>query len=422
MKRVGLLSLATTTALMASGYKVPEQSQKALALSSAYVANAYGADASYYNPANMAFETGNGSFEVDLNYIHLTAIKFEGTVNNPPAVNNDTSGAVSKKENFILPTFFYVSPAVENFRFGLALISPVGLTKRWDEQPGKAAAEEFSLMTYEVNPTIAYKLNDKLAIGVGIRMIYSDGTAKSTAPAPTDLKRDMSGDGLDFGYNIALTYKPLKELSLAATYRSNVDLELEGDAILSNSAIGAGPLGAGSYSGPVSVSLPAPATLNLAAAYTFNESTTVEFVYDRAYWSKYKTLDFEYQGDKSNMLALLTGAFDDPIAKNWTDTNSYRLGVTHKYNSQWTAMAGIVHFETPMPEQTLNFEHPDSKGMAYSVGTRYAMSETIEVGASFLYADRENRTVSTPPNDNGIDGTFSNSKVYFLSLGVEYKF
>ncbi len=414
MKKLGLLSLVATTALMASGYKVPEQSQKAVALSSAYVANAYGADASYYNPANMAFETGKGSFEVDLNYIHLTAMKFDGTVT--PAVGPaDTSGAVSKKENFLVPTFYYVSPEVNNFHFGLALVSPVGLTKRWDEQPGKAAAQEFSLITYELNPTIAYKINNQLSVGAGVRMIYADGIAKSEAPATSlGFTRDMSGDGLDFGYNLALTYKPVKELALAVTYRSNIDLELEGDAVLSND-IG------GSYNGPVSVSLPAPATLNLAAAYTFNEATTVEFVYDRAYWSKYKQLDFEYQGDKTNF-ATLQAVFDDPIAKNWTDTNSYRLGVTHKYNSEWTAMAGIVHFETPMPEQTLNFEHPDSKGMAYSVGARYAMSETVEVGASVLYADRENRTVSTPPNDNGIDGTFSNSKVYFLSLGVEYKF
>src|SRR5210317_2224161 len=100
MKKFGLLSLAATTALIASGYKVPEQSQKALALSSAYVANAHGADASYYNPANMAFETGNGSFEVDLNYIHLTSMKFEGTVSTDPT---GSTSASSKKENFLLP-------------------------------------------------------------------------------------------------------------------------------------------------------------------------------------------------------------------------------------------------------------------------------------------------------------------------------
>ncbi len=414
MKKLGLLSIAATTALMASGYKVPEQSQKSIALSSAYVANAYGADASYYNPANMAFEKGNGSFEIDLTYIHLPSIKFDGTVDNPPVVNNDTSGASSKKENFLVPTFYYVSPAVENFRFGLALTAPVGLSKRWEDQPGKASAEEFTLMTYELNPSIAYKVNEQLSVGVGLRMIYSDGVVKSAAIAPTNLTRNMTGDGLDFGYNLALTYKPVKELALAATYRSHVDLEIEGDATLSETAT------LGSYSGPVSVSVPAPATLNLAAAYTFNDKTTVEFVFDRAYWSKYRQLDFEYSGDTSGMSALLIGAFDLPSDKNWKDTNSYRLGLTHKYDSAWTVMAGLVRFETPVPEKTLNFELPDSDGIAYSIGGRYLLSEQIEVGASLLYADRDTRSVSN--NDNGITGTFSDAAAFLFSLGVEYKF
>ncbi len=408
MKKFGLLSLTAATALMASGYTVPEQSQKAIALSSAYVANAHGADASYYNPANMAFDKGNGSFEADLTYIHLTSVKFDGTVGGGPV-----SSTSSEKENFLVPTFYYVSPSVDDFHFGLALTSPAGLSKRWKDQPGKTFSEEFTLRTYEVNPTVAYKVNEQLAIGVGLRMIYSDGIVKSTAPASlATMKRDMNGDGLDFGYNLALTYKPLKELSLAATYRSYIDLELEGDATLSND-IG------GSYSGPVSVSAPTPATFNLAAAYTFDEKTTVELVYERTYWSKYRQLDFEYSGDKTNF-ATFVSVFDDPIDKSWKDTDSYRLGMTHKYDSAWTVMAGLVRFETPVPERTLNFELPDSNGWAYSLGGRYAMSEKVQIGASFLYADREKRSVSN--NDNGISGTFSNSKAYLLSLGIEYKF
>ncbi len=53
MKKIVLLSLVATTALMAGGYKIPESSVNAVALSNAYVANASGADASYYNPAKM---------------------------------------------------------------------------------------------------------------------------------------------------------------------------------------------------------------------------------------------------------------------------------------------------------------------------------------------------------------------------------
>ncbi len=418
MKKISLLSLVATTALMANGYKVPEQSQKSVALSSAYVANAHGADASYWNPANMVFETGKGSIEADLGYIHLSSVDFEGTV--APSITSSSTS--SKKENFIIPTFYYVSPAVNGFRFGLALVSPFGLSKRWDEQPGKAVAEEFTLITYEINPSVAYKINEKLAIGAGLRVLYSKGTVKSDAEGLTNLKRDMTGDGLDFGYNLALTYKPLKELSLAATYRSHIDMKLGGDATLSNSAYAPFLITAGSYSGPASLTAPAPATLSLAAAYTFDKTTTVEFVYDRVYWSKYKELDFEYQGDKSTMSPLIVDKFDNPLAKNYTDEDSCRLGVTHKFDSVWTGMAGLVYYKTPVPDSTLNFDLPDSDGMAYSIGARYTFSEKVELGASFLYADRDNRSVSTPTNINGLDGTFSNSAVYYLSLGVEYKF
>ena len=409
MRKITLLSLAATTVLMASGYKIPEQSQKSVALSAANVAHAHGADAAYENPANMAFETGNGSFEMSLGYIHLTATNFNGTVAGGPVSNIS-----SKKENFLIPTFYYVSPAVDNFRFGLAMVSPAGLTKRWNEQPAKSTAEEFSLMTYEINPTVAYKVNEQLSVAVGLRMLYAEGVVKSIAPAgaPTfETARDMEGDTVEFGYNLALSYKPTEEVELAATYRSKIDIDIDGSAKLSNS-IG------DNYSGGASVSVPAPATLNLAAAYTFDKTTTVEAVFERTYWSAYKTLDFEYSG----AVPLNLSSFDTPLDRNWKDVNSYRLGVTHKYNSDWTLMAGTVFFDTPMPEQTLGFGHPDSKGWAYSAGFRHNLSEEFEVGASFLYADRENRTVSSSSNNSGIDGTFSNTKVYYLSLGIEYKF
>ena len=70
-----LLSLSAAT-LLASGYRIPEQSLNSVALSAAYVASANGADASYYNPANMAFMAEGGYIETSLTYItQLSHIK-----------------------------------------------------------------------------------------------------------------------------------------------------------------------------------------------------------------------------------------------------------------------------------------------------------------------------------------------------------
>ena len=405
MRKTGLLSLAVTTALMAGGYNIPEQSMNGAALSAAYVANAHGADAAYYNPANMAFNTGKGSFEIDLTYIHLTAIKADGTY--AGFLPYDIK---STKENFLIPTFHYVSPAVDGFRYGLSLVAPGGLSKRWDTAPGKWKSEEFTLVTYEINPSIAYKVNEKFSVALGVRGVYTDGIVKidaTTVPNPAaNPKYDMGADGFDWGYNLAFTYKPTEELSLAATYRSNIDLQVDGDVTLTYPA----GFGGATVNDRAETSIPLPAVLRLASAYTLDKKTTVEFVYERNYWSAYEQLDITF--------ATHT-ALDIHSSKKWEDTNTYRLGLTHQYDSAWTVMAGLALDESPIPEDTLSFELPGSDGMIYSVGTRYAMSKNIDIGASFLYFDKESRSVSQAAE---INGGFTNAKAYFFTAGMEYKF
>lgn len=66
--------------LGASGFKINEQSLRSVALSSAYVAAAYGADSSYFNPANMGFldnvRDDRHDLEVALTAIYIPAFQF----------------------------------------------------------------------------------------------------------------------------------------------------------------------------------------------------------------------------------------------------------------------------------------------------------------------------------------------------------
>ncbi len=183
MNKILTVSLAAATAVMAAGYKIPESSLKAVALSSANVANAYGADASYYNPANMVFNDKQQSIEVDLTYIGLGGSTFTGTA------NGDSSGATSEAENFLVPALFYVSDQEDDLRFGVSIVSPAGLTKRWDEQPAKASAEEFTLQTIELNPSVAVPVGDKAAVAAGVRFVHSSGVVKSSSV----ISREMNG-------------------------------------------------------------------------------------------------------------------------------------------------------------------------------------------------------------------------------------
>ena len=301
----------------------------------------------------------------------------------------------------------------------MSVVVPGGLSKRWKNSVASFSAEEFTLETVEINPTIALPIGDKIGVAIGFRIIHASGVVKSTSPQAS---RDMTGDSIDFGFNAALAYKPTSELELGLTYRSQVDLTTEGDAKLSyTDAAGDFTAFTGQPAGTTytsdsgaSVTVPLPAALSLAAAYTLPSKTTLEFVYERNFWSAYKTLDFNY-GTGANFVTNYV--FGTPIAKNWNDTNAFRLGITQELDKM-TLMAGIVYDETPVPDETLSFELPDSDSLSVSLGGRYQIDEKMDVGLAVLYSMRDERTV----NNDDLTGKFTNSNVVLISAGMGYKF
>ena len=401
MKKIVVLSLVASSVLMASGYQIPENSINSTALADAYVANANGADAAYYNPANMVFSDNKGSdLEIDMTYIGLSAMDYKGStaVQGVGIVQKDTS---SKTEAFLVPTLHYVSPAVDNFRFGLSVVSPAGLSKRWTDSPASVYSKEFTLKTIEINPSVAYKFNEQFAVALGVRGVYSSGIVDNAYYY-------LSGTGFDWGYNLALTYKPMKDTNIALTYRSKVDLHVSGDA---TNIFTDGPR----VDSGVKVSLPVPASVNLAISHTYNNATTVEFVLERTMWSAYKNLDFDF--DNLSVYAPLQA----PQVKNWKDTNAYRLGLTHKFD-KLTAMAGFAYDTTPVPNSSIGYELPDSDGKLISLGARYAFTDQLSVGLAGLISFKDNKSVNNLADGGYLNGEFSNSRAYLVTTGLEYKF
>jgi len=410
MKKIALLSLCASAVLMAGGYKIPESSLNGVALSAANVAHNKSADAAYYNPANMVFMKHDGIMEVDMMYIGLSKIDYKGNYTSR-GVTTGPYDISSNSEDFLIPSFHYVSPEVDGARFGFSMVVPAGLSKRWKDTPAIKSAEEFTLETIELNPTVALPIGDNIGIAIGIRAIYSSGIVKAQPVAGGLMSQNMEGDSIDFGYNLALSYKPTKELEIAVTYRSKIDLSVEGDAdLVYNSTYlpGSNSLN-GNYS--ASLDIPVPALFNAAIAYTFPTNTTVEFVYERNYWHSYSEINFEYADPVAEAI------FGQTKAKNWKDTNTFRLGITQELD-ELTLMSGLVIDESPIPESTIGYELPDSDSVSVSLGARYQFTEKINAGIAALYSMREDRTV----HNDSLDGEFTDATVLIISAGLEYRF
>lgn len=397
-KKLLILSLVASTAVFGSGFKLTTSSLNSNALSAAYVAASHGADSSYYNPANMAFNADKHFTEYDLTYISVPQTEYTDT--RSPLLNS-----TAEKEGVFIPSFHYASKDYDGIRYGFSLIVPAGMTRRWNDPLAKATAEEFSLKILELNPTIAYKVNEKFAIGGGLRVIKADAVVKSDSADVNailgvgSIARDMKGDDISYGYNLALTYKPTPIATIAATYRSKINMKLEGDAKLYFN-------GAKIYDGSGNVNLPLPASLTLALAYKLQEKTTVEVVYEKTFWSRYKELDFEYES--------VQPIFEAPVAKDYKNTVAYRIGLTHQYNDKLNLMVGFAKDESPIPDTTIGFDLPGNDAKMASTGFNYKIDDRSSFGMSYLYTKKDDRTVT--------NGKFTNIKAHVFNVGYKVSF
>ncbi|NPA87328.1 MAG: transporter [Epsilonproteobacteria bacterium] len=421
MKKTLLLSSVLVATLFASGYRIPEQSLKGIALSAANVANASGADSAYYNPANMVFNEDKNSFELLTTMIHLNKVKFQ---------NDNGEVYYSRKEDFIVPQFHFTSKDYNGWRFGFSVTYPAGLSKRWDDTIPEAGAKEFTLKTIELNPVIAKKVNENIGVAFGIRFVKSEGIAnvlglKSNGDGTyTPLYSEyLNGDSFDKGWNAAVAFRSDdRTLRLAATYRSKINLSLSGDAsgfynlylITGNPADAAKVV---AFNTPGKVTVPLPAVLNLAIAKKFGK-TTLEFVFDRTYWHSYKKLDFDFKDPAVNAI------FGTPKPKDWKDSNTYRFGITHQCSEKLTAMLGYAYDESPVPNSTIDFSLPDSDKHIFSGGIKYKLDDRMSVGISALYTKQKTRRASVydPITKTYTNGEFKEGGAVLFAAGFDYTF
>lgn len=399
MKKTLTLSLILSSALFGAAYQIPNNSINSAALATANVANAHGADAAYYNPANMVYNSNNHEIESSVTYVSLSSINY--------SPSSGASDIDSKKHTVFIPSFHYVSKPLNDagVRIGFSLVAPAGLTREWEDAPATYKAKKYALETMEFNPTVAIPVSKDFSIAFGLRYVRASSELELEHPV-YDVNIEAS-DSSSFGYNIALSYNATESLNLSATYRSKITLDLEGNG---NASYLGAPKGDG-----ISMSVPIPANLILAAAYTFNNTTTVEVTYDRTMWSAIQETDMDFEDP------IMEVVLGQPSDKKWHDTEAYRLGVTHKLNETITLMGGIAYSTNAADEEYVSFSSPEADSMTYALGGRYKLDDSLELGLAVLYADYDDRTSNNSGAGN-VDGTMTNRDVYTITAGMNYKF
>src|SRR3569832_754440 len=380
---VTLTFLTMSTVVRAAGFALMEQS--ASGQGSAFAgAAALTEDATdiYFNPAGMTQLSGGqaviGANIIDLNAAFTTrGYSFSSAAGGGALTGVDDDGG----KTVVVPSAYFSSALNERWSLGIGINAPFGLeTEYADTWVGRYHGIKSELTTINVNPSLAYKVNNQLSLGAGINAQYIDATLTSAvdfgaligAPGTLDGKAGITGDDISYGYNLGVLYAVTPTSHLGLSYRSSIQHTLSGTADFNVPAplVGApfGPLTIGTNvfaDTSASTRVKVPAILSLSYDHRLNDRLDLLADLTRTGWKLRAGLAYD-QSPVPNAVRRTPRVPDNDrtwlsIGAGGTLTRSLRLDVayTHIFVKD-TSIQNTFESSVPQLRHTLSGSYDSS--------------------------------------------------------------
>jgi long-chain fatty acid transport protein len=391
----------------AGGFQLNEHGARALAMGDAFTAVANDASAIYWNGAGLTQIEGT-NFLV-------------GTTMITPGSSFEQVGTGTKYEaerQYFFPTHVFAAHKISSkFAAGIGFTSPFGLGTKWgDDWAGRYLALETTLKIFTISPVVAYSVTDELSLSAGFvyswaNVLITQKTQKPAVLGGGDAFISLKGDDNSaFGYNFGIMYKPYKDLSIGASFHSQVDYSFDGTATSESVPAAAAAL---FPHGDLNAELKTP--FNLAAGIAYNVSPDLLLAFDVQVvgWSSYDTLKVNFKE------ATVTD-----IASPRLYDNSFilRLGGDYKASDDLNILAGIYYDKNPVDKEMISPSLPEGNRLGFSAGINYSLTSSLDISAAYLYiytfeteVTNSKQKVGTAP----FNGTY-NINAHAASVSLSY--
>ena len=407
-----LIAIAFSGSAAAAGFQLLEQNSSGLG--NAYAGSAAVADNAstiFFNTAGMTqlqkIEVSGGLTAVG------TSFKFSDQGSSAGAFNGTGNGGDGGGWGFI-PNGYLSWGLTKDLYVGVGVGAPFGLKTEYDERwVGAAQSREFDVKTYNINPSIAYRVNNFVSLGAGLNLqrleaTYKRATAISVNGSISPLKLTLDDDS--WGWNIGALFNLSPKTKLGISYRSEVEYKTNGKIEIT------GPAAANSSDAKADITLPDVFVLSV----THKLSDRIELLGDvaRTGWSSIPKVDVIRAS--ATLSGLQIGSIAQTLDTDFKDTWRFALGANYKLNDEWMLKGGIAYDQTPVKgASTRLVSLPDNDRTWFSVGAQWKPSKTLtlDAGATYLYVkdasiDNNQGTVAAPLRGR-VTGTYEDSAWIF---------
>ena len=365
-----LVPLGLPVTAHAAGFSLIEQSVSAMG--NAYAgaaASAEDASTVYFNPAGMVY------LQESQLVVGAHAIRPSGHFNNEGSVTalgrpgTGEGGDVGSWA--VVPNLYYSHVLTQDVRLGISLNAPFGLKTEYDKDwIGRFQAVKSELKTYNINPAIAFRVNERLSLGLGVSFMYADAElTRAVNLVSSESTANISGDDWGYGFNLGAIYAPANDTRIGITYRSRVVQHLEG-------TVKFGPALAAN-NGRISANLDLPESVSVSAIHYVNEQWELLADISWTRWSQFNEL--RILNSNGTVLSL--------TPENWHNTMRYSLGVSYRYNPQWKLRAGVAYDEEAMntADRTTRIPGNDRLWLTLGAGWDFSEKDRLDIGYAHLF-------------------------------------
>ncbi len=408
------LFLLTASSTLASGFSLRAQGGRAMGLADAVTARIDDPSAIFYNPGGLALSEKKISAGIGVSALNQAL--YQGLLPGPGA------GTASEQEDeMTLPIHaFAAMPIGDRLQVGLGIYSAFEIRSNWanlDTFAGRFISTRAELDTFDINPTVAWKITPNLGLGGGI--IYRTAELKLGRRIPglnpftgnqVDIASlDMSTDfDAGFGWTAGIQHRLSDRLAWGFSFRSPIEIDFSGTGRLTQIETGNAQLDA-----LVVATFPLDADLIMATHLDFpdtavagialgiTEQLHLSFDVEWANWDRFDDLSVDFSDDDR---------LDTVHRTSFSNVLNYRAGLELATLTGSYYRVGVAFDESPQPAATVGpfLADADRTVVAFGFGR-----EPLDL--AFNWISFNQRTITN--NSDNINGSYRKS-AWVLALTI----
>jgi long-chain fatty acid transport protein len=294
-----------------------------------------------------------------------------------------------------------------------------------DDWAGRYYTTEAELLTFGINPSMAYRINDLLSVGGGFNIVYAKLTQKAAinngaVPGQVGLadgELKLEDDDVAYGFNLGILLEPRDGTRFGVSYRSEVDLEFKDVADLKNiGPILQGILNLSGLAGSkVDVDMTVP---QLVMASGYHQLT------DR--WAVMGNIGWQDWSEFGKQDLTLSGTTATKFTKDleYDDTWHFALGAQYRFADAWLWSVGAAYDTSPVDEDTRTPDLPLDRQIRIGTGIQYDWNEDVTVGVAYEYLDAGKAKIDQEGGNlqGSLKGDYDPNAIHFFAVNLIWKF